>query len=123
VNEKIIVTEEQANVIEGELSNSEFERRALAYNIALRIDDIKQHLDLVTIARIVEGEPYEIAYEFKVGDIVKWKNTGAYFEITEDVMYPRDRWYFTVSIATVKKGKSLYALVCKAENREDLRHD
>lgn len=116
---KIIVTEEQAKVIENYLLNR---------NTKISQFNAIEHatlLDFVTIARIVEGEGYEVKRDFKVGDIVRGKNGRTVLFIIEvndvfilctdkEVLIDDERW------VTNYRHEDL-TLICKVENREDLQ--
>ncbi|MGG2024244.1 hypothetical protein AB1282_00400 [Gottfriedia sp. S16(2024)] len=99
--EMIYVTEEQAKEITYSFTAG-FKDRLLQMEYLRN----RTNLDLVTIARIVEGARYEVKRENKVGDIVL--RNGMLYEVLEvNVHLVDDRC----------------TLVCKVENREDLAHE
>jgi hypothetical protein len=105
---EIIITEEQAKIIDIEILSCS-SKAFRVVNISKKVD-----LDLVTIAQIVEGAPYEVKYEFKVGDIVKGVNTGR-VKIVSDFS---DDYHVSKKLCD-ESGK--FKLVCKVEDRHDLK--
>lgn len=101
--DKIKVTEGQAEIIE-RVKKSYFKQIE-------QVDSMLYHtdLDLITIARIVEGEPYEVECEFKVGDILLNTKSKVVFEVTQTIL---DRGIIF--------ERDVFKVVCKAENREDM---
>ena len=116
---KIVVTEEQAKIIERVREEDKcYHNRAIAYNISVRLSGSKIPLDLVTIARIVEGEEYEVAYEIKERDLVLYD--GVIFEL---IRKEKDNYYI-LSDGKYQAGRDAskpLTLICKAEERHDLK--
>jgi hypothetical protein len=109
--EKIIVTEAKAKIIKAMMK---------AHSDSLdRLESImrKTGLGIVTVARIVNGEEYEVEYEFKLGDLVKCEK-GYVYEICD---------HFNGVSTTLRRmedmGLNRYKLVCKFENRADLNEE
>jgi hypothetical protein len=72
--------------------------------------------DIVTLAKAIQYG-CEVEYEFKVGDIVQFDgNSSNIFEITE-----KFNGYSTTLKRMKQSGINRFTLVCKAENREDLK--
>jgi len=105
----IKVTEEQAKVIEHHLYN--FADKKVH---CLGLIERDTNLGIVVIARIVEGEQYEVEYEFKVGDIVLYEKY-----LYEYIKEENGRIILSDGICQTNKTKKEMILVCKAENRED----
>lgn len=107
-NTTIQVTEAQNEVIEKAIE-------MLVHKIS-RMDFIDKHtqLDLITIARIVEGEKYETIRDFKIGDIAK-RNDGRLVEIVSNLVATNHQ---TNSVLYANTFKHEFTLICKVENTE-----
>jgi hypothetical protein len=107
---KIIVTEEQAELINEGMAFGEIKNKFdfISYRC---YGMTRPYLTLTEIARIVEGAPYEIKREFKVGDIIMGNESGNLKEVSENMAknLNSNNTYFT------------YTLICRAEHREDLK--
>jgi hypothetical protein len=109
--EKIIITEEQEKTLKG-YTYPNPDKVSLLISLHSVLD-----LDLVTLARIVEGEPYKVKCEFKVGDLVQ-RSRGNILEVVDGKNDP----YKQTTLSIIEEiGAPLYKLICKAENREDLK--
>lgn len=117
---KIKLNEQQAKAVK-KITSYTYRHKSTYVRDMEQITD----LDLVTIARIVEGEPYEVGYEFKVDDVVYWNKANGIYPII--IVNDGDRceeWYSNeqhIHISFVKLHSNEYTLISKAENREDLK--
>jgi hypothetical protein len=113
MTEEILITEEQAETIRYYFKNYEDKTDRMSFLMH------RTGLDLITLARIVEGESYGINYEFKVGDVIE---CSYIYKIVNGGMLPTyGNGVNAVGIEYVKLNKKIFKLVCKAENREDLK--
>jgi hypothetical protein len=76
----------------------------------------EQNIDIVTLAKAIQYG-YEVEYEFKVGDIIWNERIGNLREVVEESSARID----AISVSYANLSKYDYKLICKAENREDLK--
>jgi hypothetical protein len=112
---KIKVTEEQAYYIKKMFEDYQGKSNRV-YNLYNILEYKKISLDMVTIARIVEGEEYEVVYEIKEKDLVLYDGVIFEFVKKEKGYILSDGKYQAWRDAT----KPLI-LICKAEERHDLK--
>jgi hypothetical protein len=115
--EKIIVSEEQAKIIDIEILSCS-SKAFRVVNISKKVD-----LDLVTIAQIVEGAPYEVKRQLEIGDVVKNNSTGLVYFV-----YSKGEYFIGCTEMEGDHGQRVYSilaknltLISKKENREDLK--
>jgi hypothetical protein len=115
--EKIIVTEEQAKYIEEQL-NLKINDNYKAWNIA-----VTTNLDVMTVARIVTGELYEINRPFKIDDIVGYNNDTSTWVVVEINPFTVSAYTEAENRMSLERKPEDYFLVAKAENREDKKEE
>jgi hypothetical protein len=79
----------------------------------------KEGVDIVTLAKAIQYG-YEVEYEFKIGDILYSHWSKRFILITEDGYNYEKELSISALLENIREGKK-YDLVCKAENREDLK--
>lgn len=112
--EKVKVSQTVANLIESKKTSYDVRHKQHCQLREVMKDHAnllgKMDIDIVTLAKAIQYG-YEVEYEFKLHDVLLNKSTGIPFIVNEDI---HNRGY-------VNENKERYILLCKAENREDLK--
>lgn len=115
MSEKVIVNKVVAGWIEEEKKCCGDDAFWLLYEVlGKRTNSEYENIDIVTLAKAIQYG-YEVPYEFKEGDIAININR----EVIEVVA--RQTNGFERSVEYMNENRELFKLVCKAENREDLK--
>jgi hypothetical protein len=80
---------------------------------------IEDEIDIVTLAKAIQYG-YEVEYEFKVGDILYSHFSNRFVEITASINDYKKELSISSLLENIREGKK-YDLVCKAEERYDLK--
>jgi hypothetical protein len=77
---------------------------------------IEDEIDIVTLAKAIQYG-YEVEYEFKKDDLVRYIHSNEILRIGETLKLGQQTTLERMKIL----GFESYELICKAENREDLK--
>jgi hypothetical protein len=122
--EKVKINQTVANWIENAKSLYNFQAvdSLLMWRVLENIRSeqmIEDEIDIVTLAKAIQYG-YEVEYEFKVGDILYSHFSNRFVEITASINDYKKELSISSLLENIREGKK-YDLVCKAEERYDLK--